>query len=489
MSQPQPYVPAHAFVTDAANLPRFPGQQLDVEFQDIKATTDQVLANLKLIQRDDGALANGVVTYDSLSPSIQTGGLAPANAWVTGTAYTAGVSVVTNGGLYRCLIAHTAGVFATDLAAGKWLFVTALTVGVNGTNGTNGATGPGYGGTSTTSLLIANSTTKTFTTQAGLAYVVGSRIRATSAANVSNFMEGACTGYSGTSLSISVDNIGGSGTHADWMFTLAVALNANATSVQYDTIALAIAAPIPSSATTVLLLGRNAPGDLGGGLYKKLVSAPGTPRSWHWQNTAASSWWQLDTPRVNPRMFGTTGLGVADDRQPLQDSFDYISTLWPGGVVDGVPGDVYRCVINNGVTNLGLVLGTNVNTFGNGATINFECAGEVYGLRPKGKNLISGWTLATTVSSGLASPDQAIIHAPVALGTAYGSSGTVASPDPFVAPSDVEICGEHVDQRPQQWRRRHPPRLRRRRQHLHPRQHVPRQRDDGDCHWLRLAAD
>jgi hypothetical protein len=35
------------------------GQALDVEFNDVKATTDQILANLKLIQRDDGALANG----------------------------------------------------------------------------------------------------------------------------------------------------------------------------------------------------------------------------------------------------------------------------------------------------------------------------------------------------------------------------------------------------------------------------------------------
>ena len=47
-------------------------------------------------------------------------------AWVTGTAYTATPprSVVTNGGSsYVCLVSHTAGTFATDLAAAKWLLI------------------------------------------------------------------------------------------------------------------------------------------------------------------------------------------------------------------------------------------------------------------------------------------------------------------------------------------------------------------------------
>src|ERR1700730_8379974 len=80
VSQPQPYSPQHAFVGDSATVPNFPGQSLDIEFNDVKATTDAILANLKLIQRDDGALKNGSVTFDTLAPSLQTGGLAPANA-------------------------------------------------------------------------------------------------------------------------------------------------------------------------------------------------------------------------------------------------------------------------------------------------------------------------------------------------------------------------------------------------------------------------
>ncbi|WP_247776984.1 hypothetical protein [Bradyrhizobium sp. CW1] len=81
-------------------------------------------------------------------------------------------------------------------------------------SGSPGATGAGYGGTSTTSLVIGTGS-KAFTTQSGLAYTNGARVRASSAANTSNWMEGLAT-YSGTTLTIAVDKINGSGTFADW---------------------------------------------------------------------------------------------------------------------------------------------------------------------------------------------------------------------------------------------------------------------------------
>ncbi|HEY1215343.1 MAG TPA: hypothetical protein VGE93_17060, partial [Bryobacteraceae bacterium] len=92
--------------------------------------------------------------------------------------------------------------------------------GPAGPAGPTGASGAGYGGTSSTSLLIQNGVTKTFTTQAGLAYQVGNYVRAASQANGTNFMEGLISGYSGTTLSINVMNIGGSGTFADWAFSI-----------------------------------------------------------------------------------------------------------------------------------------------------------------------------------------------------------------------------------------------------------------------------
>jgi hypothetical protein len=256
VSQPQPYSPAHAFVADSATVPSFPGQSLDLEFQDVKTTTDQILANMALVQRGDGALKNGSVSYDTLAPALQTNGLATASAWLTTTNYTVGTTVYNGTSLYRCLVAHTSGVFATDLAAAKWLLLVALPQGPSGTlavhststlaagqaatvvnvgtsqaasldfgipqgiQGVQGPAGPAYGGTSATSLLIANSTTKTFTTQAGLAYQVGTYVRASSAANGANFMEGLVSSYSATTLAIAVTKIGGAGTFADWGFSV-----------------------------------------------------------------------------------------------------------------------------------------------------------------------------------------------------------------------------------------------------------------------------
>ena len=126
MSQPPPYSPSHSFLSDAAVLANFPGQALDVEFNNLAAVTGAIEGNLALIQRDDGGLANGAVTYDSLSPSLQSAGLAPSTPWGAGTAYVVGNSVFENESLYRCLVAHTSGVFASDLAAGYWLFITGL---------------------------------------------------------------------------------------------------------------------------------------------------------------------------------------------------------------------------------------------------------------------------------------------------------------------------------------------------------------------------
>jgi len=46
---------------------------------------------------------------------------ASAAAWVTATAYVVGNYVTQASVIYYCLVAHTSGTFATDLAAGKWV--------------------------------------------------------------------------------------------------------------------------------------------------------------------------------------------------------------------------------------------------------------------------------------------------------------------------------------------------------------------------------
>jgi tail fiber protein/uncharacterized protein DUF5907 len=74
-------------------------------------------------------------------------------------------------------------------------------------------------GTSTTSLAIGTGS-KVFTTQAGLFFNPGTWVLAVSDADVANYMHGQVTAYSGTTLTVNVTNVGGSGTLADWTITV-----------------------------------------------------------------------------------------------------------------------------------------------------------------------------------------------------------------------------------------------------------------------------
>ena len=84
-----------------------------------------------------------------------------------------------------------------------------------------GPAGASYAATSTTSLTIGTGS-KVFTTQSGLAYVAGSRVRAASNASPAvNWMEGVVTAYSGTSLTVTIDKVAGAGALADWNLSIA----------------------------------------------------------------------------------------------------------------------------------------------------------------------------------------------------------------------------------------------------------------------------
>jgi hypothetical protein len=92
--------------------------------------------------------------------------------------------------------------------------------GLDPDQGAVGPTGAGYGGTSGTSLAI-DLGSKSFETQTGYAYQPGNYIRASSAADGTNYMEGTIVSYTLTTMVINVTKIGGSGTKADWTFSLA----------------------------------------------------------------------------------------------------------------------------------------------------------------------------------------------------------------------------------------------------------------------------
>lgn len=88
-----------------------------------------------------------------------------------------------------------------------------------GPAGNTGPAGAGYGGTSTTSRTIGMGS-QAFTTQAGLAYQNGARVRATATAGATGWVEGLAT-YSGSTLTINATASSGSGTGTAWNLNLA----------------------------------------------------------------------------------------------------------------------------------------------------------------------------------------------------------------------------------------------------------------------------
>jgi hypothetical protein len=104
-----------------------PGSALDAEMNDIAASIGSVAAALADVRRSDGALKNATVTPDSFTTTalkLMAGSWIPRGAWVTGTAYVVGDVAGSGTATYVAVVAHTsAALFATDLAAGRWLLI------------------------------------------------------------------------------------------------------------------------------------------------------------------------------------------------------------------------------------------------------------------------------------------------------------------------------------------------------------------------------
>lgn len=129
MAQPVPYVRQKIWGTDPVV-----GEDVDNEFDAVEATLSDVLDNIEVLQRDDTALQNGIVTPDSLSAqtlALIGGGWNPRGDWAYPIAYAVSDLVVyaPTGVSYLCVTAHTStGSFANDLAADYWLILRAAQV-------------------------------------------------------------------------------------------------------------------------------------------------------------------------------------------------------------------------------------------------------------------------------------------------------------------------------------------------------------------------
>lgn len=122
----------------------------------------------------------------------------------TGSATTNGISMSLSS-----ITEDFASVVIIDLSAQQ---------GAQGVAGSTGPAGPGYSATSTTSITLGTGST-TWTTQSGLAYVAGQRVRV--ANDSTHYAEGPITSYTGSSLVVNVDRIVGTGTFASWNIGIA----------------------------------------------------------------------------------------------------------------------------------------------------------------------------------------------------------------------------------------------------------------------------
>lgn len=151
-------------------------------------------------------LAVGATAGDIVEALVFPGQAIPGTIWRDG----AGVpfnSLGINGDYYL-----------NDTTGDVYLKTTGTYSIVANIHGTNGVT-PVITGTSITSTLIATGS-NVFATQSGISWNTGDWVIIASAANTSNYMSGNITAYSGTSLTVNVVAIGGSGTYADWNISL-----------------------------------------------------------------------------------------------------------------------------------------------------------------------------------------------------------------------------------------------------------------------------
>ena len=134
-------------------------------------------------------------------------------------------AIGSDGILYQSLVASNIN-FEPSANATKWVAGTAAAatsaaaalVSANAA-AASATTATAMTGTSTTSLAIGTGS-KTLTTQSGKTFTVGRYIQIGVTNSGANFMNGQITSYSGTTLVVNVNSIGGSGTHNTWTLDL-----------------------------------------------------------------------------------------------------------------------------------------------------------------------------------------------------------------------------------------------------------------------------
>jgi hypothetical protein len=144
----------------------FPGTQLDNDLNGLQNSVSSLALFVTGVLRSDGSLNNGIVSYDTLTPALQTllrtAGISSFVGWLTGVSFSVGDNVIENASIYRCAVDHTSSVFAADLAAGYWTLIGALPTAPASSSGV-GVSVKAYGASGssqqTTGTIIAGSKT------------------------------------------------------------------------------------------------------------------------------------------------------------------------------------------------------------------------------------------------------------------------------------------------------------------------------------------
>lgn len=111
------------------------GVDLDEDFASIAATTVAIEAKQALVQRSDGAVKNGVVTFDSLNADVRQLLLLDPDKykgeWQTGVVYRLGEFCTSSNQLYISTVTHYGGAsFSADDDLGRWVALTQQYVSV-----------------------------------------------------------------------------------------------------------------------------------------------------------------------------------------------------------------------------------------------------------------------------------------------------------------------------------------------------------------------
>jgi hypothetical protein len=149
-----------------------------------------------------------------------------------------------------------------------------------------------YNLTSVSSVAIATGS-QTFTTNVSnisTAFTVGTRVRVAYVTTPANYMEGVITSFSGTTLVVNVDSIGGSGTYANWTISVAgiqgsngvtsITGTANQVIASASTGAVTLSLPQSiNSGATPTFTGTNFTGIPNAGLTNSAITINGTATS------------------------------------------------------------------------------------------------------------------------------------------------------------------------------------------------------------------